>query len=68
MKQNPSSAKKIVAITGGSGFVGTYVRELLSANDFAIINYDLNEPQKINPGEKYVKCDITDAIKLNALS
>lgn len=43
---------KVVVVTGGSGFIGTNLIDLLVAKGLTIINYDKNKPVK--PGhEKY---------------
>lgn len=65
MKHKTNSINEIVAITGGSGFVGTNVPKLLSSKGYEIVNYDLVEPTKIVNNETYVKCDITDVSQLS---
>lgn len=67
MKQKENLVKKSVAITGGSGFVGTCLREFLSSKGYRIYNYDLVEPKSKMSSETYFKCDITDASGLGSV-
>lgn len=47
----------IVIVTGGSGFIGSAVAERL-ANQFQVVNFDKNEPDRSCPGIEFVKTDL----------
>jgi UDP-glucose 4-epimerase len=56
-------------ITGGSGYIGNRLAEVLSAREETekIINVDVNPPPKALPKTEFVKGDVRDAPALRAL-
>lgn len=49
-----------ILITGGSGFIGTNMIELLEKNNYIIINYDIAKPKKNSQLPYWNKIDILD--------
>lgn len=47
-------------ITGGSGFIGTNIVELLLQKNYSVLNLDLNEPVKPDHLPYWRKCNILD--------
>ena len=58
--------KKIV-LTGGSGFIGTNLIELLVNNNFKIINIDCNEPRNKNHLNLWVNENICNLLNLKVI-
>jgi len=52
---------KTVLVTGGAGFIGSYVVERLVARDYAVMVLDTRWRQLITPGASLVLGDIRDA-------
>lgn len=51
---------KIVLVTGGSGFIGTNVVELLLKNKVNVVNFDITPPRNAVHNDYYLNVDITD--------
>ena len=49
-----------ILVTGGSGFIGTNMIELLEKSDFKIFNYDISQPRNSNHISYWSKVDILD--------
>lgn len=56
--------KEKILITGGSGFIGTNLINVLTENNFDIVNLDINSPAKNEHLKFWVKCDIMDYLDL----
>jgi len=53
--------KGTIVITGGSGFIGTHLIDLLETNpELRIINLDVKPPHKKEHNPYWVRCDIMD--------
>ncbi len=55
-----------IFVTGGSGFIGTNLVELLSHQGHQLINYDVRPPRSPDQSATWLKGDILDAEKLRA--
>lgn len=49
-----------ILVTGGSGFIGTNLIDILLDRDVRLINLDINPPQKATHQPYWQKCDILD--------
>lgn len=56
--------KTKILITGGSGFIGTNLIELLVEKKYDLVNLDLNKPRNSEHLAFWKKCDILDFEKL----
>ena len=52
-----------VLVTGGSGFIGSHVVDMLLRNNHEVLIYDLDSP-RFNQPCKHVKADVNDLTKL----
>ena len=64
MIKDETNTIKIV-VTGGSGFIGTNLVEVLINNGYDVINIDICEPQKSAHRDLWVKADISDYKELS---
>ena len=55
-----------VLVTGGSGFIGTNMIDLLLRYNFEIVNYDINKPRCNDQLLYWVQVDLLDKERLNA--
>lgn len=60
-------AKKRILVTGGTGFIGRYVVDLLVSDGIRPLVTTFNETVADNPDVDFVEVDLTDAAKINAL-
>ena len=51
-------------VTGGSGFIGTNLIDLLISKNYNVLNIDINKPQNIKHNKYWIKCNICDFDKL----
>ena len=67
---------KTLLVTGGLGFIGSNLIELLLKKRFRVINIDKvsyssnfynTKDYKNNKNYKFIKCDINNQIKINAI-
>ena len=49
-----------IVVTGGSGFIGTNMIELLEYSDFKIFNYDISMPKNLKHIQYWSRVDILD--------
>ena len=54
-------------VTGGSGFIGQNLTLQLIGSGYQVINLDLAEPDIPHLKDSWVKCDITDAEKIDEI-
>jgi nucleoside-diphosphate-sugar epimerase len=53
-----------IVVTGGSGFIGTNLIDLLEKSNFEIKNYDIASPKKFNHISYWINIDLLDTDKL----
>jgi nucleoside-diphosphate-sugar epimerase len=53
-----------VIVTGGSGFIGTNLIELLEKSNYEIKNYDIAKPKNLNHISYWIDIDILDSKRL----
>lgn len=58
---------QMVLITGGSGFIGTNLQELLLEHNFRFINMDINPPSNKNQVPYWVKGDVMDPLSISSI-
>lgn len=58
---------KRVIVTGGSGFIGTNLIELLDSRGFSILNIDISAPRNIAQMKFWYKLDICEQDKLKKI-
>ena len=51
---------KKVIVFGGSGFLGSYVADELTARNYDVVIADINESLYLRPEQSFVHCDILD--------
>ena len=56
-----------ILVTGGSGFIGSHVVEVLLRNNNEVLIYDLEKPRYVQECD-YVKADVNDSTKLENVS
>lgn len=56
-----------VLCTGGSGFIGTHLCDLLSEKRIFFLNLDINPPLSIRHNERWWECDILDFGRLERI-
>jgi len=66
MKIAGDGEKMKVIVFGGSGFLGSHVANVLSAEGYQVTIYDLYESRYIQPGEKMIVGDLLDEAKVRA--
>jgi len=58
-KDNKFKNMKKILVTGGSGFIASYLVEKLMKKDYEVTIFDIKEP-KFTPNVSFIKGDITD--------
>ncbi|MDC1060523.1 NAD(P)-dependent oxidoreductase, partial [Alphaproteobacteria bacterium] len=56
--------QKKILITGGSGFLGSHLSDILSENGYKVIIYDINNSKYIKKNQKFIKGDLSNKEKL----
>ena len=59
------SSRRRVIVTGGSGFIGTNLVELLINEGFDVLNIDINPPRNHGQIKSWIKLDILNLEKLS---
>jgi nucleoside-diphosphate-sugar epimerase len=54
-----------ILVTGGSGFIGTSLVEVLQARGHQVFNLDVTKPLDARQAGQFIACDIMDAAALN---
>ena len=63
-----SVLKGTILVTGGSGFIGTHLIDLLRENDdLQIANVDVASPKKASHLSHWVNCDVMDVSEMNRI-
>lgn len=60
MKVTADNSQRVL-VTGGSGFIGSHLRNRLVARGMAVTVLDLIEPRSLSPGERFVVGDVRNS-------